>query len=417
MPSHREPPVATPAAAALPGGRRQVALVALVQVLGLAVWFSATAIAPTLRAEWGLSTGASVWLTASVQLGFATGAVVSGALTLADRVRPERLMAACALGAAACTATLALVADGLGSAVPLRFLTGALLAGLYPVGMKLTASWARPVDRGRAFGLLIGCLTLGSALPHLVAAAGASGGLPWRAVMLTAAGLTVAAGGVSLALVRPGPLLAPSARPRVRHALVGFRDPLPRLANLGYLGHMWELYALWTWLPLWLAGARDVGPGSATSLATFGTVGLAGLAGALAGGWAADRWGRSRAATGALLTSGACCLLSPWAVAAPTAVLAVFLGVWGASVIADSGVFSTALSETADQRYVGTALTVQTAAGFTLTVASIQLLPLLADRVGWTWVMLALAPGPLLGAVAMLRFGRLQRAGSVAART
>lgn len=402
----------TPSApvAAVAGARGQLALVSAVQVLGLAAWFSATAIAPTLRAEWGLSTAASVWLTASVQLGFATGAVVSGALTLADRVRPERLMAACALGAAGCTAGLALASDGLGSAVPLRFLTGALLAGIYPVGMKLTASWARPVDRGRAFGVLIGCLTLGSALPHLVAAAGAGGGLPWRGVMLTAAGLTLTAGAVALALVRPGPLLAPSARPRVRHALVGFRDPLPRLANLGYLGHMWELYALWTWLPLWLAASREVEPGSGTSLATFATVGGAGLVGAVVGGWAADRWGRSRAATGALLTSGACCLVSPWAAGAPAAVLAVFLAVWGASVIADSGVFSTALSETADQRYVGTALTVQTAVGFTLTVASIQLLPLLAAQVGWTWVMLALAPGPLLGAVAMVRFGRLQRA-------
>lgn len=395
-------------ATAIPGAGRQVALVALVQVLGLAVWFSATAIAPTLRTEWDLSTGASVWLTASVQLGFATGAVVSGALTLADRVRPERLMAASALGAAGCTAALALVSDGLGTAVPLRFATGALLAGVYPVGMKLTASWARPVDRGRAFGVLIGCLTLGSAMPHLVAALGDGGGLPWRAVMLTAAGLTLAAGVVALTLVRPGPLLAPSARPRVRHALVGFRDPLPRLANLGYLGHMWELYALWTWLPLWLAATRDVAPGSGTSLATFATVGAAGLLGALVGGWAADRFGRARAATAALLTSGACCLASPLAAGAPLAVLVVFLAVWGASVIADSGVFSTALSETADQRYVGTALTVQTAVGFTLTVASIQLVPVLAGFVGWTWVLLALAPGPLLGAAAMVRFGRLQ---------
>ena len=384
--------------------RQQVALVATVQVLGLAVWFSATAIAPTLRTEWGLSTGSAVWLTASVQLGFATGAVVSGLLTLADRVRPERLVAACALGAAVCTTVLALASDGLGSAVPLRFGTGAFLAGIYPVGMKLTASWAAPVDRGRAFGLLIGCLTVGSALPHLVAALGP---LPWRAVILTAAALTTTAGVVALVAVRPGPLLARGARPELRHALVGFRDPLPRLANLGYLGHMWELYALWTWLPLWLAHTRDVEPGSATSLATFATVGGAGLAGALLGGWAADRFGRARSATGALLVSGTCCLLSPLAADAPTVLLAVFLAVWGASVIADSGVFSTALSETADQRYVGTALTVQTALGFTLTVDSIQLVPLVADELGWQNVLLLLAPGPLLGAAAMLRFGRL----------
>lgn len=388
-------------AAALEGAGRQLALVATVQVLGLAVWFSATAVAPTLRTEWGLSTGQAVWLTASVQLGFATGAVASGLLTLADRVAPQRLAAACALGASACTAGLALLADGLLLAVPLRFLTGAFLAGIYPVGMKLTASWARPVDRGRAFGLLIGCLTVGSALPHLVAAAGP---LPWRAVMLAAATLTLGAGAVALGAVRPGPLLAASPRPEVRHALVGFRDRAPRLANLGYFGHMWELYALWTWLPLWLVATRDTDPGGRTALATFGTIGAAGLVGALVGGWAADRWGRAYAATGALLVSGGCCLLSPWAALAPTALLGVFLAVWGASVIADSGVFSTALSETADQRYVGTALTAQTAVGFTLTVASIQLVPLLAAGVGWRWAFLPLAPGPLLGAVAMLRF-------------
>ncbi len=289
----------------------QLALVALVQVLGLAVWFSATAISPTLRAEWGLSTGEAVWLTATVQLGFALGAVTSSALGLPDRLPPHLLLAGSAAGAAMCTAALAAYADGLGDAVPLRLATGLFLAGVYPVGMKLTASWAEPADRGRAFGRLIGALTLGSALPHLISGLGP---LPWRAVMGVAAGICLGAALVAVALVRPGPLLAAGARPRARYVLDGFRARGPRLANLGYFGHMWELYAFWTWLPAFLLAARGLEPRSvepAVSLLTFATVGVAGAVGCVVGGWASDRWGRSPAAVTALVVSGGCCLLSP----------------------------------------------------------------------------------------------------------
>ncbi len=384
--------------------RAQLALVAGVQILGLAVWFSATAISPTLRTEWDLSATATVWLTASVQIGFAIGAVTSSTLGLPDRFVPQRLMATCALGAAACTALLAAYADGLALAVPLRLATGLLLAGIYPVGMKLTASWAEPLDRGKAFGRLIGALTLGSALPHLITSAGP---LPWRGVMTAASLLCLGAAVVALALVRPGPLLVTGTRPRARFALDGFRARGPRLANLGYFGHMWELYAFWTWLPAFLLAARGLPGGTldrGVSLLTFATIGVAGVAGCLVGGWASDRFGRSPAAVTALVVSGLCCLASPLFFAAPGALLVAFLAVWGAAVIADSGVFSTALSETADQRYVGTALTVQTAIGFSLTVVTIQLLPLVAAAVTWQYAFWLLVPGPLLGAVAMRRF-------------
>ncbi|MFS8102295.1 MFS transporter [Lentzea alba] len=371
----------------------QRAAIALVQVLGLAVWFSMSAVVPSLRHEWGISAGAAVWLTASVQLGFVTGAVGATVLNLADRVRPHLLLAISAAAGAGFTLLLALGVDGLWAAIPLRFLTGVALAGVYPVGMKLMASWSETRNRGRALGVLIGALTLGSALPHVF------GRLPWREVLTTAAAIAFVGALVAFFVVRPGPFLtATTAQLNPRYAVQMFRERKPRLVNLGYFGHMWELYALWTWLPTFLISAN-----APTGLAVFLTMGVAGAVGCLIGGWAADRFGRAPAAVGALTVSGACCLLSPLAHQAGTVALIAFCAVWGASVIADSGVFSTSLSEVADPRYVGTALTALTAIGFGLTVVSIQLVPLLAEVVTWRYAFLLLVPGPVIGALAMLR--------------
>jgi MFS family permease len=381
---------------------RQLALVALVQVLGLSVWFSATAVVPSLRIEWNLTSASATWLTASVQIGFVVGALASTALNLADRIRPQSVMAASALGAGGCTIVLALFAGGLSTAIPLRFATGVFLAGIYPIGMKLTASWSSPAQRGRAFGVLLGALTLGSALPHLI---GGLGPLSWRAIMAAAAGLSVIAAIISLSAIVPGPNLdTRPVKPNARYALAMFTQRGPRLANLGYFGHMWELYALWTWLAVFvIAGREDRGDelGWATGIVTFLAIGVAGVFGCLVGGWASDRFGRPPAAVVALVISGICCLLSPLFFAVSTPILVAFLLVWGASVIADSGVFSTSLSETVDPRYVGTALTVQTAIGFTLTVLTIQFVPIFANVVGWQYAFLLLAPGPIAGALAM----------------
>ena len=180
---------------------RQQALIALVQILSLAVWFSASAVGPTLQHEWGISSAAGVWLTASVQIGFVAGAVTSTMLGLADRFRPQRLLGACAAGAALTTGALAAFVDGLVPAIALRFLTGVFLAGVYPVGMKLMASWSAPALRGKAFGILIGALTLGSAVPHLISS---MGDLPWRNVMATAATLAGAVALTAVLAIRPG---------------------------------------------------------------------------------------------------------------------------------------------------------------------------------------------------------------------
>jgi MFS family permease len=381
---------------------RQRALVALVEVLGLSVWFSATAVVPSLRVEWGIGSTAAVWLTASVQIGFVVGAVTSAVFNLADRTPPQQLLAASALCAATCTAVLALFVNSLAAAIPLRFLTGMFLAGVYPVGMKLMATWSQSSDRGRTFGVLLAALTLGSALPHLISVLGP---LAWRSVMLTAAASTAAAAVIALSLIRPGPqrdVRVVISNPR--YAIEIFAGRGPRLVSLGYFGHMWELYALWMWLAMFVAAGRaqrGATAASSTGLIVFVAIGVAGTAGCLLGGWAADRFGRPPAAVAALVVSGACCVASPVFFAAPTAVLIVFLLVWGAAVIADSGVFSTSLSETTDPRYVGTVLTAQTAVGFLLTIVTIQLVPLVAGLIGWQYAFLLLAPGPLIGAVAM----------------
>lgn len=386
---------------------RQQALIALVQILGLAVWFSASAVVPTLQREWGISAAAGVWLTASVQVGFVAGAVTSTVLSLADRFRPQVLLGTCAAGAALTTAALAAFVDSLLPAIAIRFLTGVFLAGVYPVGMKLMASWSAPALRGKAFGVLIGALTLGSAVPHLISS---MGDLPWRNVMASAAALAATGALTAVVAIRPGPYAeTASARPNRRYALAMFKEQRPKLANIGYFGHMWELYALWTWLPMYLLASQG-GKDSTlqTGLTMFLTMGVGGVAGALFGGWAADRWGRPKAAAMALAVSGSCCLLSPlmfWAEGIP---MLIFLLVWGAAVIADSGVFSTSLSENVDPRYIGTALTTQTAIGFLLTVVTIQLVPLFAAIVGWQYAFVLLIPGPLIGVLAMRRLARTE---------
>jgi MFS family permease len=386
----------------------QRGLIALVLVLAMAVWFSASAVVPALASQWHLSAGAAAWMTAPVQAGFVLGAVGSAGLGLADRIRPYLLVAVCAAGAAGCTLLMALFADGPLAAVPLRFATGAFLAGVYPVCMKLMASWSPPAGRALAMGALIGCLALGSALPHLIDGLGR---LNWRAVLAAAAATAFCAAIVAGALVRPGPQFpAEGGTGRSRYALAMFADRGPRLVSLAYFGHMWELYALWTWLPTFLVVSRTTTTGlpapGGSGIDAFLAIGVAGLAGCLLGGWAADRFGRAATAATALTVSGTCCLLSPLFFTAGRSWLLTFAAVWGAAVIADSGVFSTLLSDLADRRYLGTALTTQTAIGFLLTIVTIQVIPLTAAVTGWRYAFLVLAAGPMTALPALAALSR-----------
>ena len=389
--------------------RRQLWLIAAVQVLAMATWFSASAVVPALRREWEVGTGSATLLTVAVQLGFVAGALGSAALNLADRLPTHRLVAGSALLAAATTATIATAVDSLGPAVALRFVTGVALAGVYPPGLKLMTSWF-DTGRGAALGVLVGALTLGSALPQLVNSIAA---LPWRGVLLVAALLAVLASAIAWTAVRPGPLARPAPPLAPSFVLTVFRERGPRLANLGYFGHMWELYAVWTWLPAYLAAsltARGLDPTrTGIGVTSFAVIGLAGAAGCLAGGRLGDRLGRARVAGWAMRVSGACCVLAALVFGAHPALVVAVLAVWGFSVIADSGLFSSCVADVVDPRYTGTALATQTAVGFLLTVVTINAVPYVVDASSWRVATCLLALGPLVGAVAMARLDTVLR--------
>jgi len=386
-----------------PGRWRVLALVATAEFLGMSLWFTASAVAPQLQAMWLLSGQQTGWLTTTVQLGFVAGTAVAAVLNLADII-PARLYFAVSALLGAVANGLLVIAPGYEAALALRFLTGFFLAGVYPPAMKMIATWFRS-SRGLAIGTIVGALTLGKATPYLTRAVEGSH-LP-MIVLAASVAAVVAALLIGFAYT-DGPFRF--ARQPFSWRLVGavVRHRPTRLAIGGYLGHMWELYAVWTWIPAFLAASALAmqGGGPARSwvdVAAFGAIGTGAL-GCVLGGWWADRIGRARWVNLSMAVSGACCLIVGFFFGGSFWLLVLIAWVWGFFVVADSAQFSAMVTEVSPSHAVGTALTLQTSVGFLLTMITIQGVPLLVDMVGWQWAFPVLALGPVAGIAAIHRF-------------
>jgi MFS family permease len=387
---------------------RVLALLGFAELLGMSLWFSASAVTPQLQRIWGLTTSEGAWLTTIVQFGFVCGTAMAAVLNLADLIPAERLFSACALlGAVANAAILAV--PGYRDALVLRFLTGFFLAGVYPPAMKMTATWFRS-QRGLAIGVIVGALTVGKAIPYLVRAIPHVG---LRPVVLTASvGAVIAALLVALGY-REGPFPFTSRPFSWRHVGDVVRVREWRLATASYLGHMFELYAFWTWIPAFLAASVAAASGGRfraprlISLLAFTTIAIGGF-GSVWGGLVADKRGRERLVSISLFMSGSCCLLSGLLFGGPIWILGALAMTWGFFVIADSAQFSTLVTESVPTHAVGTALTVQTSLGFLLTMLPMQVVPLIAQRAGWRWGFVVLALGPVAGITAIRRLAALR---------
>jgi MFS family permease len=385
---------------------RTIGFLILATAAGMSLWFMTAAILPDITAEAGLSSAHQTLLSSAVQAGFVVGALIISISGAADRIDPRYVFATCAVGTAVANALLLVVPIGGNTAVALRFLTGGLMAGVYPVGMKIAVGWGMK-DRGLLVGILVGALTLGKSVPYGLAWLG---GTDWR-LALGAGSALAAAGGLLVLLAKLGPhhRRAPAFRPGA--IILAWTDRRIRSAYLGYFGHMWELFALWAWMSAAAAASYGATLGANTAvglgkLTAFAAI-AAGAPVCVLAGRIADTYGKAKVAMVSMAASGTLALATAASFGGPAGLTFALFVLWGIAVIPDSAQFSALVADFAPPEWTGSLMTFQTALGFLLTVATVQVSPVIAYAFGWPALLAALAIGPFFGVFAMLPLVRL----------
>lgn len=387
---------------------RSLVLLIVSQISAMSLWFVSSAILPDMAREFAISETRQAALASAVPVGFVIGALFSAVMGLSDRFDPRRVFAICALLAAASGACLLVVYPGGGASIFLRGFTGAMLAGVYPVGMKIAVGWGEK-DRGLLVGLLVGALTIGSASPHLVAFLG---GADWRLTILIVSGLTVISA-LLILLAGLGPYHRKAPKFDASVIAIAWTNKRVRYAYLGYFGHMWELYAMWAWIGVAsLASYQYTMSQQAavdlSKLTAFLAIGVGGIACVL-GGYVADRIGKIQITILAMAVSGLAAVATALSFGGPVWITFVLILIWGVAIIPDSPQFSALVADASPPENAGSLMTFQTALGFTLTVFTVQLTPWLVSLLGWPIVLAAMGLGPAFGIYFMLKLRNLAK--------
>ena len=375
---------------------RILPVIILSQFLGTSLWFAGNAVLGDLQQQWQLDDAALSYMTSSIQLGFICGTLVFAFFTISDRFAPRMVFFVCSVLGAAANLGIFIAPGGLSSLLALRYFTGFFLAGIYPVGMKMAAGWYRQ-GLGQALGYLVGALVMGTAFPHLLKST--SRLFPWQDVIVTISGFAALGGVLILLLVPEGPYAVKGTKFNSKALATIFRSKDLRSASFGYFGHMWELYALWAFFPIFI---KVYGTAAVELLNvhfwSFAVI-ASGFLGCAGGGHLSKKFGSPAVAFFQLLISGICCLLSPLFFHAPPAVFLIFILFWGITVVGDSPQFSALTAQTAPAELIGSALTIVTCIGFLITIFSIQLANYLLNFIATEYIFLFLIPGPILGLV------------------